>query len=97
VVYELQETHEKVDQERAVARQVQCLATCCSVLQCVAVCCSLLVDQERAVSRQVQYVATCFSVLQYVAVCCSVAYLWIRREWLPGRCSVLQCVCCIEL
>ena len=42
MVYELQETHEKVDQERAVARQVQCVATCCSVLQYVAGCCSVL-------------------------------------------------------
>jgi len=32
----------RVDQERAVARQVQYVATCCSVLQNGAVCCSVL-------------------------------------------------------
>ena len=82
----------RVARARAIARVLQCVAECCSMLQLVTVCCSEIAD-AMGHGSVLQCVAVCCSELQRVAACCSMLQrVAVCLHCVAVRCSLLQCV-----
>jgi len=89
----------RVARARAIARVLQCVAECCSMLQLVTECCSEIAD-AMGHGSVLQCVAVCCSELQRVAACCNVLqFVLIVLQCVAACCSVLQrdAACCSVL